>query len=351
MPIRIHGGDTLFTKEWPYREDWQILYDLIEKYDLEIIRKWYSPTAEILPYEVKVYESQAEKKNLKEIKTVIKTPKGEIFQIYYQPIDNSPGYTKKYFIEDREDAERWLSLHEQKEFPRLDSYWDLERKTGDRAMLMVHFEEAMCSVHTFMGPELFSYWLYDERELLHQMITKSFRGIEKLVKYYLSNNMGDAYGWVGPEVCIPPLASVKDFREFVFDYDKKIIDFVHQAGKPVWVHCHGDVEPVLKAFIEMGVDCLNPIEPPPVSKITLSQAKDICSGKMALDGGVELSAFDLLQPEEMKGLVEETIGQVKPGGSFILCPTSSPVIWPTLLPHHKENYRAFVETAVKFRGY
>ena len=348
LPIRIWGVDPLFP-----RKDWQILYDLVEKYELEIIRNWFPAKEELppLPYEKEVSEVISEKSGLKEIKTVIKTPKGNLTQIYYQPIDGSPGYVKKYFIENRSDAERWLSLPEQKLLPKIDSYWELERKTGNRAMLMVGIDEAMYSVHRLMGSELFGYWLYDERELLHTMIEKSYQEIEKLVKHYLSFNLADAYGWVGPELCIPPLASVKDFKEFVFNYDKKIIDLVHEAGKLVWVHCHGDMKPILREFIDMGVDCLNPMEPPPVSKITLKEAKDICKGKMALDGGIEDGSFDLLKPGEMENLVRETIEQVKPGGGFILCPTSSPKTWPTLLPHHKENYRVFVETAVSLRDY
>jgi len=346
LPIRIWGVDPLY----PQREDWSILYELIEKYDLEIFRNWQPQKDEIpLPlYETTSSESLAEKEGLKEIKTVIKTPKGKLTQIYYKPLDNSPGYIKKHFIENIEDAEKWLSIPEQKNFNKVDSYRDLEEKTGDRALLMIGIDEAMYSVQRIMGSELFSYWLYDEKELLHRMITKSFKNIENSVKHYLSYDIGDAYGWVGPELCIPPLASVKDFREFVFDYDKKIIDLVHSAGKLVWVHCHGDMAPVLKDFIEMGVDCLNPIEPPPVGKITLKQAVEICKGKMALEGGIEDGEFDILKPHEMEKLVEETIRQVK-GSPFILSPTSSPTTWPIFLPRHKENYKTFIETAVKLR--
>ncbi len=103
--------------------------------------------------------------------------------------------------------------------------------------------------------------------------------------------------------------------------------------------------------MEMGLDCLNPIEPPPVGRITLSEAKAFCAGKMALDGGVEDGAFDTLTPEAMEALVTDVINQGKPGGGFILCPTSSPTTRARLLPHQVENYRVFVETAVKMRYY
>jgi len=132
---------------------------------------------------------------------------------------------------------------------------------------------------------------------------------------------------------------------------KKIIELIHSENKLVWVHCHGDMKPVLNYFIEMGIDCLNPMEPPPVGKITLKEAKEICKGKMAIDGGIEDGAFDTLKPEEMEKLVEETIAQGKPWYGFILCPTSSPTTYAKLLPRHIENYKVFVETAVKIRDY
>ncbi|MCS7180618.1 MAG: hypothetical protein NZ891_04625 [bacterium] len=144
---------------------------------------------------------------------------------------------------------------------------------------------------------------------------------------------------------------MRDFMEFVFNYDKKLIDLIHNENKLVWVHCHGDMAPVIERFIEMGVDCLNPVEPPPVSKITLKEMKRICKGKMCLEGGVEDGYFDTLRPQQMKEIVEKIIEEGKPGGGFVLCPTSTPNTFPVLLPRHIENYKVFVETGVKLRDY
>jgi uroporphyrinogen-III decarboxylase len=233
----------------------------------------------------------------------------------------------------------------------MDSYFELKRKTGDRTMLMVNIGEAMYSVQALMGSEVFSIWLVMERELLHEMIQRSYANIENLVKHYLSHDVGDCYGWVGPELCIPPLASPEDFREFVFKYDKPIIDLIHDAGKLAWVHCHGDMKKVLMDFVEMGVDCLNPIEPPPVGGLTLAEAKEIIGGQMTLDGGVQNGNFELLEPEEMEILVEETVAMGKPGGCYILSETGTPSTWPELTEKHIANYTAFIETGIRLASY
>ena len=60
--------------------------------------------------------------------------------------------------------------------------------------------------------------------------------------------------------------------------DSKGLNVIHDAGRLAWVHCHGKMNPVLDRFIEMGVDCLNPVEPPPMGDILLSDAKRRAGG-------------------------------------------------------------------------
>jgi len=348
MPVRLWGVDPAN----PVREDWKVLYELTEKYELEIIRTW-CPAKEEIPEPIckeTVTEKVVSERGLKEITTCILTDEGPLTSIFYAPLSGAPGYIKKHFIENKEDAKKWLSIPDQK-LPKIDSYFEIERKTGNRAMLMISIDEAMYMVQRMMGSEIFGYWLHDERELLKEMIDRAYKKLETLVKHYLSHKIGDACGWVGPELCIPPLASVRDFEEFVVQYDKKIIDLIHDAGKLTWIHCHGDMKPVLEHFVNMGLDCLNPLEPPPVGKIALTEAKKICGKKMCIDGGIEDGSFYTLKPHEMRELVVETIRQGKPGGGFILCPSSSPNTAACLSGIVIENYRVFVETAVNLRNY
>ncbi|MCX7917063.1 MAG: hypothetical protein N2589_02925 [bacterium] len=346
MPIRIWGVSPIF----PF-ENFKPLCELVEKYDLETIEIWHPQREEwpSLPYEVESEEKIVG--DMKEIITKIKTPKGNLTQISKYKLDGSTGRVIKHFIEDIKDVEKYFALPETDELPKIDSYFEFEKKVGERGLILIGIDEAMYAIHRYMGSEIFSYFLYDYRETLHKMVEREFKKIERYVKYILSKKIGDGFGYVGPELCIPPLASLRDFMEFVFNYDKKLIDLIHNENKLVWVHCHGDMAPVIERFIEMGVDCLNPVEPPPVSKITLKEMKRICKGKMCLEGGVEDGYFDTLRPQQMKEIVEKIIEEGKPGGGFVLCPTSTPNTFPVLLPRHIENYKVFVETGVKLRDY
>ena len=353
MPIWQWGLDPMFPSSRP---SWKPLYEIAEKYELDIMRSWHprpKPRPENAPPPPAPDRRQSEYENIWEYRHIMKTPKGDLTKIYYAPKDGIPGYVKKDYITTPEDAEKWLSLPHKIVEPDIetDSYFELLEKTGDRTIIMVGVGEAMYSIEAMMGSEAFALFSVLNRDLLHEMIQRAYERIENVVKYYLSKNVGDYYGWVGPELCIPPLTSPDDFREFVFKYDKPIIDLIHDSGKLVWVHCHGDMKPVLLDFVEMGVDCLNPIEPPPIGGLTLAEAKKLINGRMTLDGGVQNGWFDTLEPDEMEEKVTEIIEMGKPGGCYIYGQTSDMGTWVSLNERHIANFKVFVETAVRMAEY
>ena len=351
MPIWMWGVDPMFRS--PARPSWEPLYDLVERYDLEIMRSWSPRPKADSAAPPAVDRRQAASLDMWEDRHTLKTPAGDLTMIRWVPKDGSPGYRVKDYIKTVEDAEKWLSIPHEIVSPDVetDSYFELLAQTGERTILKVGVGEAMYSVQSRMGSETFALFLAEERELLHEMIGRAHEQVANLVKYYLSRDVGDYFGWVGPELCIPPLASPQDFRDFVTRYDKPIIDLIHDAGKVVWVHCHGDMKPVLTDFVEMGVDCLNPIEPPPVGGLTLAEAKERIGGRMTLDGGVQNGWFDTMEPDELEAAVEEVVAMGKPGGCYIFGQTSDPSTWISLSPRQLANFEVFVETAVRLREY
>jgi len=352
MPVRIWGVDHLTPSA---KEDYRPLYELGQKYGLDLIRSWSAtppkPATPPPPPPAPPPRKQSNLPDMWETESVMQTPAGPLTQINYVPKDGSPGYVKKHYIETVADARKWLSLPVAKPTTPTDSYAEQAAKLGDNGIMMIGLGHAMYGVQALMGSEVFGFWLIEERPLLHEMVGKAFQRLELLAKHYLAAGIGDCYGWVGPELCIPPLASPRDFREFCIDYDKRLIALIHDAGKLVWVHCHGDMNPVLEGFVEMGVDCLNPIEPPPTGKLTLTDAKRRAAGRMSFDGGIEDGDFDMLTPSQMVAKTERIVAEVKPGYGFILGTTSSPNTRPKLDERHHANYRAYVETAMRLAAY
>ncbi|NLO74624.1 MAG: hypothetical protein GX100_11040 [candidate division WS1 bacterium] len=349
MPINLWGFNQ--TGLGSRDASWQPVHELVVRYGLEGHVAWSGERTACGG--VQTYTRETGDPDRYEEVMTLATPAGDLQSVYSCSRSGKPGYTVKYLVTSVEEAGRWLSLPDP-DLPSVGGFHERERQVGERALLCIavgDWASPMQMVNEAVGSELWAYWLHDERELLHEMVGKTFRRILRELQHYLAHGVGPLYGWGGPELCLPPLASVHDFEDFVVRYDQPLIEAVHEGGGVVWVHCHGDMAPVLQHFLDMGVDCLNPIEPPPMGKLTLAEVKEHVAGQMTLEGGVESSALDLLSPAAMAEVVAETVAMGKPGGRFILGPTSSPAPWPVMLPHLYENYRVLVETGLALGAY
>lgn len=346
LPIRLWGVDPLQQASRPV---WQPLHDLVNEFALDTFFGWggeFPPS----PIEIRTEQHDTADPEWYEQETTFCTPAGLLTTVHLLNRRGKPGYVKKHLIESVEDARRWLSMPDS-DMPRVDGYADYVAKVGDRGMVQAWLGEAMYAVNDATGSELWGYWMYDERELVHEMVAKAARQQYRVAKHYIDNGITSCFAWVGPELCIPPLASPADFDDFCVRYDQPIIDLIHDAGGFVWVHCHGDMHPVLERFADLGVDCLNPIEPPPIGKLTLADAKRRVGDRMTLEGGIEVGDFELDTPETIAAKVATTIAMGKPGGRFILGPSSDHSHWPEMDEKIVRNYRVFVETAVGLAEY
>lgn len=346
VPIRLWWIDPLAAAPRPA---WKFLYDLVRDRELDVFFSWFGTEPTPAVAVTKETRNISGSEWYEEV-TTWKTPAGALTSIFLHNRLGKPGYEKKYLIESVEDAKRWLSIPEA-ELPGTGTFPARDAQAGDRGLVLAAVDEPMGRVNQLMGSELWGIWLYDERALLHELVAKAARRDYAIARHFIEHGVGPLYGWVGPEVCIPPLASPGDFDEFVTAYDKPIIDLIHDAGGLVWVHCHGDMDPVLERFADMGVDCLNPMEPPPIGRLTLAEAKQRVGGRMTLEGGFEVGDLELHSPEEITATVTALLAMGKPGGRFILCPSSDHTHWPEMNERIIKNYHVFVETAQKLASY
>lgn len=353
VPIRIWG--ILPDKEPPH-PSFQPICDLSARTDL--VADWAPSNTGMFgtaseDVSVHTFEQCCQVEGHREVVTVVTTRMGQLRSVYYQPLEPGvPGYQKEYLISSVSDARKYLSIPYVR--PKIDcSSFDLaDAEMGDRGVVMCPLgPEPMYHINALVGSELFALWLIEERDLIHELVENTFIRTRDFLAQQLSAGVGPLFGYVGPELCIPPLASPNDCRDFVVDYDKPLIDMIHDSGGVCWMHCHGKMASVIDMFAEMGVDVLNPIEPPPMGDITLAEAKARVGDRMALEGNIEQGDFYRVAPEKMDELVREAIGQGAPGGGFILCPTSSP--WQSATVDGKTigNYTAFVEAGLKYGRY
>ena len=130
-----------------------------------------------------------------------------------------------------------------------------------------------------------------------------------------------AMSCIGSELFIPPLVSFDAFEQLVYDMDKPYIDLIKNAGGYFWVHCHGKVRQIISRFADMGVDVLNPVEPPPMGDCTLEQALGEAQGRITLEGNIEINDLLTKGSEYIRGFLEDTVRTAYKHASkrFILC--------------------------------
>ena len=116
--------------------------------------------------------------------------------------------------------------------------------------------------------------------------------------------------------------SVDTFRSLYKPHYQKINDWVHQnTGWKTFYHTCGCITNLLDDLVDIGVDCLNPVQ---VNAITLGgldakQLKAKYGDKFTFWGG-GIDTQDVLPfgtPEEVRAQVKERIETFSPGGGFV----------------------------------
>jgi uroporphyrinogen-III decarboxylase len=199
------------------------------------------------------------------------------------------------------------------------------------------------------GPTTFAMWSVEHRDAITRFLDEIFRRQMECIRHVAKAGCGPVWAYVGPEVCIPPLMSPRDFREFVVAYDRRIVDDLHSTGNLVWCHSHGGMNAVIEGFCDMGVDVLNPMEPPPWGDLELADARRRVGDRLTLEGNVEKDQLYRASTDQIRAQVRAamTDGPLPDGRRFILCPSAGFMEHPTCSDQMVENYRAYVDEAGK----
>lgn len=266
--------------------------------------------------------SDTERETWKDLHTYYSTPKGELHSIHCFSTIGEPGYTIKYAVSTDEDIEKILSIDYAPIPVDPQGYFNMDRATGDRGICLYIINHAGYVFQTLAGSENLAYLSVDSRELVEEAIGTFAARIKAHVKASLSAGVRAPFGWVGPEVFIPPLMSYRDFDDFCFRNDKEICDEIHNGGGHVWVHCHGKVAALMDRYIEMGVDILNPLEPPKNGDVDMEEIVRKYGNRIGLEGNIEIQ--DIIEADEahLKKLIKECVNCGRKSGRFILCPSA-----------------------------
>lgn len=254
---------------------------------------------------------------------------GEIFrQVFKFSTVGEPGFLLEHFVKEPEDLTKILKLAYKKHPFSAKPYFEAVTKLGDRGIVNFSVPHAGYAVQELMGSEMLAYMSIDERPLLDEAISLYTARVLDYVKDAINHGVRGVFGWVGPELLTPPLLNTKDFNDFCVKYDKLICDEIHNAGGYVWVHCHGKVAKLLDDFIKMGVDVLNPLEPPKNGDVSMDEIVKKYGNRIGLEGNIEIQDILLGTKEELCDLIYSCVEHGSKSGRFILCPSAGFMEYP-----------------------
>lgn len=167
------------------------------------------------------------------------------------------------------------------------------------------------------GLENFSYLLYDEPEIAHEVLTAAAdfsivaatRALEQGVDAVM---FADDYG-----SCAAPLISPAQFNEFVLPQLVRLNDAVAKKGGKLIMHSDGNIRSLLPGIRGAGISGYHPIER--AAHMDLAEIKREFGRDMVLLGNVNNKTTLVTgTPEEVDAEVKECIRIAAPGGGFIL---------------------------------
>lgn len=286
------------------------------------------------------------------------TPAGELTRVMYTSPEGRPGYVHKHMLETPEDVRRFLSVEYIPPTPDCTSFFERDAELGERGTLIASFSsDPMYALNRLTGSEVFALWSMEERGLIDELVAILTERTLDLVLHLTEEGVGPIFGYVGPELCIPPLQSPADFERWVVGPDRQIADLIHEAGGLMLVHCHGGLDPILEGFVRMGADALHPIEPPAPDGsglqggVTMAEAKRRVGRNLCIVGNVQHHEIETAPHEAFRESVAQTVRDGMPGGNFVLSPTATLSGWPTMTDHARENWLAMLDVALEVGRY
>jgi uroporphyrinogen decarboxylase len=138
------------------------------------------------------------------------------------------------------------------------------------------------------------------------------------------------------------LVSEEMLKNLVFPPMRRLLKFIKK--KMPWVkiffHCCGSIRPILPAFIEMGIDILNPIQYAAKDMELAALKHDFGSDLVFWGGGVDTQGILATgTPEKVRDEVKKNLDILAPGGGFVFAPVHN--ILEDVPP---ENFWAMWET-------
>lgn len=237
----------------------------------------------------------------------------------------------------------WLKIKPLYQFSeeRFIDGWEEAAKTNLEAgkVITVGIPGGYDEPRELMGEEELSYAYYEQPELIQDIlntIAETARQVLDRVSATVQVDMlsvhEDMAGKSGP------LAGPKQIREFIAPYYRSVWDMLQSRGALLFDQdSDGDMNPVIDAFIEAGVNVMHPMEP--ASNMDIVKVREKYGKRLAFYGGIDKHVIRRTKEEIVAELEYKIPPMVKTGGCVLALDHRIPNGTPL------ENYKFYISKA------
>jgi hypothetical protein len=234
----------------------------------------------------------------------------------------------------------WLKIKPWYEFSekRLGGSWlsEAQAQRLQDKVICVNIPGGFDEPRQLLGEEGLCLACYEQPELVHDILQTigdtAFRVLERVsaaVQVDVLSVHEDMAGKAGP------LVGPKQVLEFIKPYYRRTWDMLQERGTRIFEQdSDGDMNPVIDAFLEAGVNCMYPMEP--AANMDIVKVREKYGRRLAFYGGIDKHVIRRSKEEIVRELEYKIPPMVKSGGCVLALDHRIPNGTPL------ENYRFYV---------
>jgi hypothetical protein len=141
--------------------------------------------------------------------------------------------------------------------------------------------------------------------------------------------------------------STAAYRDFVLPFESRIARAVEARGVRAYLHTCGDIDDRLELMAESGASGIECLDPPPLGRVDLAEAKRRIGGRVFIKGNIDpVHVLLAADREAVMADAERRLAAGRPGGRYILSTACS------IAPRTpRANVAALAETAERLGTY
>ena len=265
-----------------------------------------------------------------------KDKEGNIVPAYDRSVKNRKDFEK--LLLDSEDAVESMVGY-------IREYRNALKKRNSKIGVGVAYGCLIQTLYEFVvGMNDFMMMVYEDPRLVDDMLEISCEHFIKITEAAV--NEGVDFVFPADDVAfktglfIPP----KIFKDLWVSRMSRIMEPAKNAGVPIMFHSDGKIDDIVEDLIEMGLDCLNPMDP---YGIDYEDYKKRYGDRLCLSGNVDIE-FPLSKgtPEDVDADVKAHMDVLKPGYGYVATVSHSVVNY---IPH--ENVITYFNAIHKYGSY